>query len=310
MQLRGQLKIVFNTRPVSEVLDDPHVSKDTKDKLSLVGRVKRFGVEELGLQDTRNYESYFDQHGKPLMRVVTASEPYRLKAYSWRFPFLGRVSYKGFFETARADKMSEQLADEGFDVYAYPVGAWSTLGWLHDPVLSGMLDRDVGDLVELILHESLHATVYLKGSTEFNENLATVVGEEGSKAFLLKQFGAGSDELIRYQHQLHDDSLYVGHFIRGAAYLQELYASPYFKDAGQTKETLKQAAIARIIADSDTLGFLDADWKARIHKRKWNNAHFLSYLRYQGEKDSLRTVINSRFKGDIKAFVAKLQSVD
>ena len=53
--------------------------------------------------------------------------------------------------------------------------AYSTLGWFDDPVLSTMIsegDEAVGELVNVILHESVHATLYIDGQTRFNESLA------------------------------------------------------------------------------------------------------------------------------------------
>ena len=41
--------------------------------------------------------------------------------------------------------------------------AYSTLGWFQDPLTANMLDGSVVDLVETILHEMTHTTLYIKG---------------------------------------------------------------------------------------------------------------------------------------------------
>jgi predicted aminopeptidase len=55
------------------------------------------------------------------------------------------------------------------------------LGWFTDPILSKMLMRSEGDLANLIIHEMSHATIFVKDSIEFNENLATFIGDRGAE---------------------------------------------------------------------------------------------------------------------------------
>lgn len=307
MQLQGQLAIVWNSRPVAEVLTDPSIPDSVKSKLRYIQEVEKFGVDSLGLKPTRNYRSFYDQHGKPLLWVVTASERYALKPYTWRFPLIGEVSYKGFFVHERADRLSNQLHAEGYDVDAYEVGAWSTLGWLSDPILSGMLRRDEGRLAELILHELTHATVYLKSNVDLNENLASFVGEEGAKRFLVAKFGAGSPQLISYLERLEDDNRLTHHLVLGATALRRLYESETFKSQAASRDSLKQLTIDSVVKAMDTLSFSN---KSRFVKafegRSWNNAHFLSYLRYDARKDSLLEVMQRLDDGNIRRFVARI----
>lgn len=39
-----------------------------------------------------------------------------------------------------------------------------------------------------------HATLYVPGEVDFNENLASFIGEEGAKRFLNAHFGAEAPE--------------------------------------------------------------------------------------------------------------------
>ena len=83
---------------------------------------------------------------------------------------VGAVPYKGFFNREKAVK-KEALEKDNYDVSIRNPGGWSTLGWFTDPILSNMLRRGDGDLASLIIHEMVHATLYVKDSAEFNENL-------------------------------------------------------------------------------------------------------------------------------------------
>ena len=91
---------------------------------------------------------------------------------------------------AKAESLKAELESEGYEVRIRPVGAWSTLGFFNDPILSNMLERSPGALAELIIHEMTHATLYVKDGVDFNENLATFVGEQGALEFLEAQYGA------------------------------------------------------------------------------------------------------------------------
>ncbi len=44
-----------------------------------------------------------------------------------------------------------------------------------------MLNRSEGDLANLIIHEMSHATIFVKDSVDFNENLATFIGDRGAE---------------------------------------------------------------------------------------------------------------------------------
>src|SRR5690606_28506128 len=170
-QARGQLYIINNARAVEEVLNDPNFPDSLKAKLVLIDEVRRYAIDSLGLKDTRNYKTLFDQKGQEIMWVVTACEPFKLKAKEWRFPVIGAVPYKGFFDRELAEALRDELQAEGWDVSIRNPGGWSTLGWFDDPILSKMLERSSGDLANLIIHEMSHATIFVKDSVDFNENL-------------------------------------------------------------------------------------------------------------------------------------------
>ena len=109
-QARGQLHIIWNAKPVEEFLNDPDFPDSLKSQLQLIEEVRQFAIDSLGLKDTKNYRTLYDQEGKELMWVVTASERFELKPKEWDFPLIGSVPYKGFFDK---DMAMHEISDCG-----------------------------------------------------------------------------------------------------------------------------------------------------------------------------------------------------
>src|SRR5690606_14306604 len=79
--------------------------------------------------------------------------------------------------------------------------AYSTLGWFDDPILSSMIsegDAALGDLVNVVLHESVHATYYLSGQSPLNESIASFVADRLTESYLEETRGKNSPELATY----------------------------------------------------------------------------------------------------------------
>jgi predicted aminopeptidase len=134
--------------------------------------------------------------------VVTASDPLRFRSRTWWFPIVGRVPYLGWFDRDAAHEFAASLRAEGLDVDVGGAEAYSTLGWFDDPVLSTMLgdgDEAVGELAEVVLHESVHATLYVNGQTRFNESLAEFVSGKLTRVYLDEKYGPKSEEKAAYE---------------------------------------------------------------------------------------------------------------
>lgn len=155
-----------------------------REKLAWIPRVLEHCRSELGLDPGDSYTTFLDTGGQPISYVVTAAHPLALVPYRWRFPFVGEVPYKGYFDLEDAASEASRLAERGYDTAVHPVGAYSTLGWFRDPVLSAMLEYDLPELIDLIIHETTHRTVYFDDETSFNESLATHIAAEGTRRFL------------------------------------------------------------------------------------------------------------------------------
>ena len=254
-QLNGQLKIIMGSVPVEEVLENPGTEAYYRIKLELIGEIRKFATDSLGLTATDNYTTFYDQHHKPLMWVLTGCKPYALEAQKWHFPVLGEVSYKGFFNEKAAQAEAAKIRKEGFVTDIYSPSAWSTLGYFKDPILSGMLNRSPGRLAELIIHESTHATCYIESSVDFNENFATFTGEQGAAIYLKSKYGAESEELKKYLNFLHDEKLYTVFMNKASQRLDSLYKSFPAHLSTKEKATLKFNLIAGILLEQNQLPF-------------------------------------------------------
>lgn len=238
------------------------------------------------------------------MWVVMASEPFRLKPKEWKFPVLGAVPYKGFFNEQRAFALRKELEKEGYDVIVRNPGGWSTLGWFTDPILSKMLSRSEGDLANLIIHEMSHATIFVKDSIDFNENLATFIGDRGAEKFLIHKYGAASVEYRNYMDEDKDYLRYVEHMLRGAAVLDSLYSTMEEGMPAEERKQLKQATIRKIVTTLDTLSLsLNKQPSERFKDKLPNNAYFMNFRQYQSKQNVFWGDFNTTFNGNLKAYI-------
>jgi len=282
----GQLSIVWKARPVTEFLADPDFPDSLKQRLRFIDEVRKYAIDSLSLKDTENYRTMYDQKGKEVMWVVMACKPFALEPKEWKFPIVGTVPYKGFFDEKRAMNLKAELGKEGWDVIVRNPGGWSTLGWFTDPILSKMLNRSEGDLANLIIHEMSHATIFVKDSIDFNENLATFIGDRGTEKFLIDRFGEISLEYRTYIEEDKDYLKFVDHMLRGARHLDSLYKSMKPELSDDEKRVQKKEVITHIVETLDTLSLaLAVKPSERFRGKLPNNAYFMNFRQYQ-EKQS------------------------
>ncbi|MGV3557981.1 aminopeptidase [Larkinella arboricola] len=313
MQAKGQFRILWNTRPVEEVLADASFPDSLKRKIELIQEIKRYSIDSLGINPSKNYTTFYDQHGQPILWVVVASEKYRLTAKEWEFPVIGTFAYKGFFEKDRADQELNALKQQGFDTRLNEVSAWSTLGFFRDPILSSMLKRSEGQLAELIIHELTHGTLFVKDNLEYNENLADFVGEYGALKFLTQKYGANSPEAQGYLDAKQYGEKYDEHVLRGTQKLDSLYATYNPQTPERVKEDRKWQLIAQIVETVDTLETRPSAEKPNPKKRRFtrqnlpNNAYFVGYKTYRQQQNRFRREFEEKFNSNFQQYLTYLK---
>lgn len=244
------------------------------------------------------------------MYVVTACDPYQMKPYEWHFLFLGKFSYKGYFSKERAMEEEERLKAEGLDTELGTAKAWSTLGWFKDPILSEMLQDEPGKIARLIIHELTHGTLYIKDSVEYNENLATFVGDQGSVLFLKYKYGVESKEMSDYIGHIGDVQRYSDHILKGLSSLQKLYASADFIALDTAQKNLqKNNLIHEILMSADTISFYDKSRFNRVLSPDFtaNNTFFLTYMMYREDQNVFEEEFKTKFNSDFKKYLAYLK---
>jgi predicted aminopeptidase len=193
----GEYQLLRSARPIPSVVAEGTVSGKVARLLLSVHAVKAFGRAH-GLAPTRSYERYGDLHRAAAVWVVQGSQPLSFEARRWSLPLVGTVPYLGWFDRAAAERYGAALAErEGLDVDVRGAAAFSTLGWLGDPVLSTMVRRGddaLGELVNTVLHESVHATLYVKDQSAFDESLASFVADRLTPVWLAEKVGADAPE--------------------------------------------------------------------------------------------------------------------
>lgn len=306
----GQAEVLWNAQEIEELLKDPSFPDSTKEKFKYIAEVKAFSEEFLGLTQTKNYSTFYDQKGKPILWVVTASPEFEIKAFEWSFPIAGSFPYKGSFDIEIAKQIQEEMNFKGYDTELDEVNAWSTLGWFKDPILSSMLQRGPGSLAELIIHESLHATLYVKDSAVFNENLASFIGKLGAQEFLAHKFGVNSEELEKYKASFVRRKKYKDYLRIEIDKLNEFYSNMDTTQTIEKRRILKVGEIERIKEGLFEIDFFSDSLKGRkwLEKVEYNNAYFSGFSTYSSDLPKLTEQLQHEFNGDLKKMVTSFKN--
>jgi predicted aminopeptidase len=218
-----------------------------RERLALVREVRAF-APSLGLRLGGQYTSYAEWPGDRVVTTVVATRPGEIEAAGFRFPIVGKVPYKGFFDAASAAAEAARLRAQGLDVCVVPVPAYSTLGWFDDPVTTPLLRLPPGKLVETLFHELVHATVFAESAARFNEGVATFVGQEAALRFFAEREGPDGAGAAGERERVGESRSVMDVLGRLRAAIAELYAGPAVPARDDARAALTQAARAELAA--------------------------------------------------------------
>ena len=269
--------IAYQSIPVEELLQDDQVSSEIKAKIRFIQDVKHYGEETLGLKKTKSYSRFYETRG-PILYIVTACEKDRLRLRSWEFPLVGEVTYKGFFSKEEALRERDDLSRQDHDTYVQAAAAYSTLGWMNDPIFSSMTQSNPVTLANLVLHEMTHATLYVRGKTDFNEQVATFIGNRGAIEYLTQKYGRNSREVTDAIDIQQDDLIFSRWVDLTCRRLSEFYASDISREEKlKGREVLFQSV-------KEEFNEIRAELKTEVYQGfdriELNNAVLLAYHRY------------------------------
>ena len=186
-----EARILMRRRPITEIIADSSIKPGIANKLRLVLAARGFAADSIGLRAKQSFTTFTQLDHDTLVLVLSGAYRDKLASYTWWFPIVGRVPYKGYFDFSNARNAARDLDHGGYDVYLRPSPAFSTLGWFNDPLLSTSLAADTLDLASTVVHELTHNTFYANGQAVFNESFANFVGARGS-AWLFRSRGSSA----------------------------------------------------------------------------------------------------------------------
>jgi predicted aminopeptidase len=269
--------------------------------------IRRFAMEELGLKESANYTRYVSIDRDYLAAVVSAAAKDSFARHEWWFPVVGAMPYKGFFNPDDARKERQKLEKKDLDVWVRGVDAFSTLGWFKDPLYSYMRDYPPNALADLLIHELFHATVFIKGQVQFNEELAEFVGSEGARLYMESTFGPESEE---YQHMLDseaDSKVFVAFIQELIASLNTVYESAIPREEKlQKKEELIRAARERFDAEYESR-FRSENYRG-FSKLTINNAYLELYRLYYAEGSFFKDLYEKSGR-DLPRYIAAVKTL-
>ncbi len=283
----GQLDLLARARPIDKEIRDPDTPLRVAMELAEIPEIKQYG-RSYGLTIRDNYDSYSRIPRPAAVWFVNAADPVAFRPVPWCFPIVGCFPGLGWFDEDDAVKFKLQLEAQGYDAQVRPAAAYSTGGWFKDPVLSTMLgggDDALPELANVILHESVHATVLVPDEQFFNETFASYVADALTDHWIEIRFGPGSPEDVAWT---------LGQALGKPRTARLLAAYEALKQVYESKRTREQklADKAKIIDE------LVAD----LHLRKRpNNASLTETRLYNGGTDVLRDA--HRACGDLRSLV-------
>lgn len=241
----------FSARRLSDV-SGPGADAGTQAFFDRVRRIRRYAVDELGLEETDSYTTYVTIDRDNLVYVVSAAGELSFERYRWWYPLVGRLPYRGFYELEGARREAAELATRGYDTLVRRVDAYSSLGFVSDPLYSFMREYSEFALAELIIHEMAHATVFVSGRAAFNEEFATLVGREGALSYLRDRYDAASPQYLETVRRLRDRRVFLAFVATLRNRLARLYDADLPPDEARTEK-------ARVISESQRSFARNAD---------------------------------------------------
>src|SRR5262245_35649771 len=296
----GQWRLLSGRRPIDAVLEDPATPPDLRERLALAAEARAL-ARGLGLEVGGQCTSYVAWPGDRVVTTVVATRPGEVEPTGFWFPIVGSVPYKGFFDPERAHAEAERLRARGMDVCEVAVPAYSTLGWLDDPLTQPMLRGDPGRIVETIVHELVHATVFLPDAADWNEGVATFVGQEASVAW---RAATGTPaEAERERARVEDDRRLAAALLALRKEVAELYAR---EPAGPERDAARAAAEARAREAIAALPLATRNAGAVAKNARLNDACLALTGTYSADLPLYADVLAGS-GGDLRAFVARLR---
>jgi predicted aminopeptidase len=288
--------LLLRARRVDEVLKDEVLDPKTERYLKLSQKVIDFVAEDLGMTTGKNYRKYIALDRPWVTNIVIAAYQDRAESYLFHYPIMGYLPYKGYFDEEDAVEFEKSLKKKNLDTYRRHVEAYSTTGWLPDPLISTMFSSEAR-MIELLCHESTHSTFYFASEADFNEAFASWMGFQGALLFVDKNRNLFKDPNALFQ-ELKDDHSYQ---LRFASIIKEVlaYANEFYK---APKAVEKRAELFKWIQNR----FAKEKGFEKFAEKEWNNAYLTSLSTYYDQVPAIQAYAD-RHKLSPRDFLAMVK---
>jgi len=303
--ISGQMAILNKKQPVTRLLDDPDTPEKLKEKLRMVMDIRTFAKDKLFLPVKNQYLSFVELERPFAGWNIWATPEFSFTPKTWCYPIIGCAVYRGYFSKKDALDYGQRLEAQGYDVYIGGVAAYSTLGWLDDPIFSTFIYRSDIKLAALIFHELSHHLLYVGDDTTFNESFAIAVEQESLRRWMEARdnLKALEDYTMDYRRRRQ----FIDLVTKYRKELETLYAN----DLPTPEKRHAKAAVFERLEDEYRL--LKQYWGGYSGynlwmSRKMNNAKLISVSTYHDLVPEFLELLKA-CNNDLKVFYKKCQDL-
>ncbi|MCK4516206.1 MAG: aminopeptidase, partial [Spirochaetaceae bacterium] len=175
------------------------------------------------------------------------------------------------------------------------------------PLYEFMTDYDRHAIANLIIHEQAHATLFLRGHAQFNEEFATFVGDVGAEGYLVVS-GASDDETALVAARTADRETARLLIFGLRADLEQVYSS----DLGTEEKRSAKAEAIRAFQErvqDDYESIFRTDSFRGLSEIPINNAFIDLYVSYTEDLDLFREIYEV-FSADLSRFIDALSVLE
>lgn len=280
------MALLWSGRDNEEVLNDPKVPSEFKDKIRLVEKYKSYFYSYWDKKSTGIYSETTLLDQEAVTYLVIASPYDHISPLKHSFPIMGSFPYLGFFSHEKAKKYAQKLRKENWITYIRPVYAYSTLGYFEDNILSSFFHYDNFSLAELVFHELFHTIFFIKNEVALNESLATFF----SRKMTYDYFHLSSVEVEAKLKNYQNRDILLRKMVDHIHTLNQHYKSSSLK--GKLTKEQAETLLQKYLSDEFLKDFEHACAVDKINncfpvKRKWSNASLAALMTYQNKEKKL-----------------------
>lgn len=297
----------YSAKKISRVLEDENTTQDTTNFLEMVVHIQNY-AREIGLEGSKKYNTYKELDRDYLVAVVQAAGPLSVEPYKWFYLFMGKLPYKGFYNVEHAQKEAMRLQKQGYDTYVRPVSAFSTLNILPDPIYSFMQSYSEDRLAEVLFHEQMHATIWIKSEDAFSEQLATFIGRKARLQYMIDKYGEDSEELANMHIRTQDATTFRTILWDTKQMLEDVYHDDELTDEQKLaeKHAILRSQQEYMTANYDSLFQSDTYRNTKIDTL--NNAFFALISTYESSQDEFEEAF-AKCNNDIALFIKNMKPI-